>query len=67
MGESAQGLGALCKGFRKGGTEQYVVRGIRMHSKHNQPGSLAGYLTKIARLGGYMARARDPPPENMVM
>ncbi|WP_247384366.1 hypothetical protein [Bradyrhizobium sp. 143] len=24
--------------------------------------SLSHYLTKIARLGGYLARAHDPPP-----
>jgi hypothetical protein len=29
--------------------------------------TLAYYLTKIARLGGYLARAHDPPPGNMVM
>jgi hypothetical protein len=36
---------------------------------HGQPRAktLARYLTKIARLGGYLARAHDPPPGNMVM
>jgi hypothetical protein len=29
--------------------------------------TLAYYLDKIARLGGYLARAHDPPPGNMVM
>jgi hypothetical protein len=29
--------------------------------------TLGTYLTKIARLGGYLARANDPPPGNMVM
>jgi hypothetical protein len=29
--------------------------------------TLCHYLTKIARLGGYLARANDPPPGNMVM
>jgi hypothetical protein len=29
--------------------------------------SLALYLTKLARLGGYLARARDPPPGNTVI
>jgi hypothetical protein len=28
---------------------------------------LAKYITKIARLGGYLARASDPPPGNIVM
>jgi hypothetical protein len=29
--------------------------------------TLSHYLTKIARLGGYLARANDPPPGNMVI
>jgi hypothetical protein len=29
--------------------------------------SVGRYLLKIARLGGYLARASDPPPGNMVM
>lgn len=29
--------------------------------------TLSRYLTKIARLGGYLARTKDPPPGNMVM
>jgi len=29
--------------------------------------TLALYLTKLARLGGYLARAKDPPPGNTVM
>lgn len=29
--------------------------------------TLSSYLTKIARLGGYLARAKDPPPGNAVM
>ncbi len=28
---------------------------------------LALYLTKLARLGGYLVRAKDPPPGNTVM
>ncbi len=28
---------------------------------------LGHYLTKIAQLGGYLARATDPPPANTVM
>ena len=31
------------------------------------PKALPDYLTKIAQLGGYLARASDPPPGNMVM
>lgn len=29
--------------------------------------TLSHYLTKVARLGGYLARANDPPPGNMVI
>ena len=29
--------------------------------------TLSHYLTKIARLGGYLARASDPPPGNTLM
>ena len=31
------------------------------------PLTLSLYLIKIARLGGYLARAKDPPPGNIVM
>lgn len=30
-------------------------------------GFLAAYITKLARLGGYLARAHDPPPGNTVI
>jgi len=32
-----------------------------------EPHTLANYIVKIARLGGYLARARDPAPGNIVM
>jgi hypothetical protein len=32
-----------------------------------RPRTLAYYLTKLARLGGYLARASDPPPGNIVV
>lgn len=32
-----------------------------------EPKTLSSYLAKIARLGGYLARAKDPPPGNIVM
>jgi hypothetical protein len=32
-----------------------------------RPRTLALYLTKVARLGGYLARGSDPPPGNAVM
>ena len=33
----------------------------------SQPASFGSCLTKIARLGGYLARAKNPPPGNTVM
>ena len=37
------------------------------HSGQPAAGTLSSYLIKIARLGGYLARASDPPPGNIVM
>jgi len=36
-------------------------------TRKSQRKTLPDYLTKIAQLGGYLARASDPPPGNMVM
>jgi hypothetical protein len=36
-------------------------------SNQRRPVTLACYLTKAARLGGYLARAKDPPPGNALM
>ncbi|MBV9033525.1 MAG: IS4 family transposase [Acidobacteriaceae bacterium] len=36
------------------------------HLSENHP-TLTTYLTKVARLGGYLARAHDPPPGNIVL
>jgi hypothetical protein len=36
-------------------------------TRKSQRKTLSYYLTKIAQLGGYFARASDPPPGNMVM
>src|SRR5204863_5677587 len=33
----------------------------------DKPNELSNYLIKIARLGGYLNRASDPPPGNIVM
>ena len=35
--------------------------------KRRRKATLSTYLIKIARLGGYLARANDSPPGNMVM
>ncbi len=31
------------------------------------PGTLSWYVLRIAKLGGYLARTKDPPPGNMVL
>ncbi len=36
-------------------------------SRISNNSTLADYLVCIARLGGYLARAHDPPPGNIVM
>ena len=33
----------------------------------SQPRSLSNYIRKMAKLGGYLARASDPPPGNLVV
>ena len=38
----------------------------RTDPKGHDP-TLAKYLSKIAKLGGYLARSHDPPPVNIVM
>lgn len=40
-----------------------ATRGSPPQTNH----SLGHYLTQIAKLGGYLARAHDPPPGNLVM
>jgi hypothetical protein len=36
-------------------------------NRHCRKGTLAFYITKLARLGGYLARASDPPPGIVVI
>jgi hypothetical protein len=36
-------------------------------SRRCRNGTLSYYLTKLARLGGYLARSNDPPPGNTVI
>jgi len=42
-----------------------LIRDKAPAGKHTN--SLGTYLIKLARLGGYLARAHDPPPGNKVM
>lgn len=36
-------------------------------NQNRKPGTVSFYLTKLARLGGYLARNKDPPPGNQVI
>lgn len=50
-------------------TELYLLDQLVPHRPGQVPpnNTLSLYLTKLARLGGYLARAKDPPPGNTVM
>lgn len=40
---------------------------VKNHDEGPVKNTLSKYLRMLARLGGYLARANDPPPGNMVM
>lgn len=48
-------------------TEIAVLDRVVNDKPQDRRKTLSHYLTKIARLGGYLARANDPPPGNTVM
>jgi hypothetical protein len=48
-------------------TEISVLDRVVNDKPRAQQRTLSHYLTKIAKLGGYLARANDPPPGNIVM
>jgi Transposase DNA-binding len=45
--------------------EQAILN--KLFGNPEKPDALSAYLIRIARLGGYLARASDPPPGNTVM
>ena len=47
--------------------EVYLLDRMADRTSNRSPPTLSSYLTRIARLGGYLARASDPPPGNTVM
>jgi hypothetical protein len=47
-------------------TEMHLLD-LVVRSPPESAGTLATYLVKLARLGGYLARASDPPPGNTVI
>ena len=40
---------------------------VKKRGKSNTKATVSDYIIKIARLGGYLDRASDPPPGNLVM
>ena len=46
---------------------QLLDKLVQGKANEHSHASLTAYLTKLARLGGYLARAHDPPPGNTVM
>ncbi|HCO23373.1 MAG TPA: IS4 family transposase, partial [Gimesia maris] len=36
-------------------------------TKPSLPATVSDYITEVAKLGGYLARGKDPPPGNMVL
>ena len=50
-------------------TEEEVAILDRLAGDTSPPGrpTVSHYLVAIAKLGGYLARAKDPPPGNMVV
>jgi hypothetical protein len=47
--------------------EMNLLDSLIKNKKHLQAMDLSCYITKLAQLGGYLARASDPPPGNIVM
>lgn len=47
--------------------EMKILDILKPNLDSNKKPTLATYLLKIAKLGGYLARAHDPPPGNIVM
>lgn len=48
-------------------TERELLDKLIGATDSGSPRKLGQYLMKVARLGGYLARASDPPPGNVVM
>ena len=44
-----------------------MVKPLPRQRSSESPPTLADCLLKLARLGGYLARANDPPPGNLVI
>ena len=51
------------------GNELNIINKLVKPKRHetSQPRSLSNYIRKIAKLGGYLPRASDPQPGNLVI
>jgi hypothetical protein len=49
------------------GTEIEILDRMAGSAAGVTPRTVSDYLLRIAKLGGYLARAKDPPPGNMVV
>jgi hypothetical protein len=47
--------------------DQYLLDELLPSNPNRTSGSIAHYIVKLARLGGYLNRAHDPPPGNTVI
>lgn len=47
--------------------EMKILDRLVPHQPTDKDRDLAAYLTEVARLGGYLARANDGPPGNAIM
>jgi hypothetical protein len=68
----AEGLSSIARRVTTCGIEAFGTRLLDELIRGNtvrecREVSLSCHLTKIARLRGYVARAKDPPPGNTVM
>ncbi|MBI1315192.1 IS4 family transposase [bacterium] len=48
-------------------TELTILEQLAQDSDRKTPDSISDYITAVARLGGYLARGKDPPPGNTVL
>ena len=47
--------------------EIQILNHLAKGTKPSLPATVSDYITEVAKLGGYLARGKDPPPGNMVL
>ncbi len=48
-------------------SEVQILNQLAKGTKPSFPATVSDYITEVAKLGGYLARGKDPPPGNMVL